>query len=311
MSNPFLIEGPAAVGVSGGRTSAYMLRRMLDAHQDRLPPNVHLTFENTGQEREETLEFIEELSQKWSVPIRWLEYCNTFDLEDYRKKDGSLSKRARRSLRPFYKIVDFKTASRRGEPFRMMIDYYYQYRTLVKREPPVLPNPVQRLCTANLKIKVGDRFMEDQGFKRFNFYVGIRADEPRRYKKMMAANGTNSQRYWSCCPLYEAGVHKADINRYWQSSDFDLKLDPESNEGNCDLCFLKSFPKIVRIMEKTDKYDRFWMDMEEKTGTVFRRDRPTYREIREMIKNKDPRIQELLEAAGDDKAIDCICGEGD
>lgn len=41
MSDPFLIEGPAAISFSGGRTSALMLRRILDAHGGTLPPDVH------------------------------------------------------------------------------------------------------------------------------------------------------------------------------------------------------------------------------------------------------------------------------
>lgn len=73
MSDPFIIEGPAVICFSGGRTSAYMLRRILDAHKDQLPKDVFVTFQNTGVEREETLDFVNEVSQRWT-PVRWLEY---------------------------------------------------------------------------------------------------------------------------------------------------------------------------------------------------------------------------------------------
>lgn len=33
--DPFLIEGPAVISFSGGRTSGYMLRRVLDAGLQR------------------------------------------------------------------------------------------------------------------------------------------------------------------------------------------------------------------------------------------------------------------------------------
>lgn len=36
----FLIQGPSAVNVSGGRTSGMMLHHILDAHDGKLPPDV-------------------------------------------------------------------------------------------------------------------------------------------------------------------------------------------------------------------------------------------------------------------------------
>jgi 3'-phosphoadenosine 5'-phosphosulfate sulfotransferase (PAPS reductase)/FAD synthetase len=68
MSNPFLIDGPAAISFSGGRTSAYMLWRILDVG---LQPDVHIVFADTGKEREETYAFIREIEKRWVVNIVW------------------------------------------------------------------------------------------------------------------------------------------------------------------------------------------------------------------------------------------------
>jgi 3'-phosphoadenosine 5'-phosphosulfate sulfotransferase (PAPS reductase)/FAD synthetase len=120
MNDPFKIEGPAQIGVSGGRTSAYQLRRILDAHGGKLPPDVHLTFQNTGKEMEETLVFLNEVSTRWGVPITWMEYDRVYGDES----------------RPRYKLVDFATASRNSEPFEKFLRYYDEYRRIEKDEPP-------------------------------------------------------------------------------------------------------------------------------------------------------------------------------
>lgn len=74
MSDPYLITGPALISFSGGRTSAYMLRMILDAHGGALPDDVHVTFANTGKEREETLRFVHECESRWGVRVHWLEW---------------------------------------------------------------------------------------------------------------------------------------------------------------------------------------------------------------------------------------------
>jgi hypothetical protein len=52
-NNPYLIEGPALISFSGGRTSAFMLHEILRAFDGALPNNIHITFANTGKERAE------------------------------------------------------------------------------------------------------------------------------------------------------------------------------------------------------------------------------------------------------------------
>ena len=61
----FRIPGRALVSFSGGRTSAYMLWRILHAHGGALPPDFVVAFANTGREREETLRFVHECGARW------------------------------------------------------------------------------------------------------------------------------------------------------------------------------------------------------------------------------------------------------
>lgn len=74
--DPFLIEGPALISFSGGRTSGYMLRRILDAG---LQSEVHVVFADTGKEREETYEFVRETERQWRVKVNWVHREGYFD----------------------------------------------------------------------------------------------------------------------------------------------------------------------------------------------------------------------------------------
>lgn len=74
--NPYLIEGPAMVSFSGGRTSAYMLRKILDVG---LQPDVHVLFADTGKERRETYEFVLECAERWGATIHWVQRPGGFE----------------------------------------------------------------------------------------------------------------------------------------------------------------------------------------------------------------------------------------
>lgn len=73
--SPFTIDGPAVISFSGGRTSAYMLRRVLD---EGLRPDVHALFADTGQERPETYQFVRDCAAHWGVEIPWVERPGRF-----------------------------------------------------------------------------------------------------------------------------------------------------------------------------------------------------------------------------------------
>ena len=98
---------------SGGRTSAYML-----ANYD-----FDLAiFCNTGKEAEGTLDFIRKCGEYFDKEIIWLEYTT-----DVKEK---------------FKIVNFETANRNGNPFEQLI-----------KKSKFIPNEMTRTCTLELKIK--------------------------------------------------------------------------------------------------------------------------------------------------------------
>lgn len=271
----FFIEGPAAISFSGGRTSAYMLRRILDAHGGRLPPAVVPIFANTGRERAETLDFIQECSERWGVRVRWVEW---------------------QPEAPRWREVDYATASRDGEPFAQLIAW--------KR---YLPNPIQRICTQHLKIETMKRFIVEQlGFEEWTMVVGIRHDEPRRWR--ILGEDSRNAREFKVGPLVEAKVDLPEVMRFWAESPFDLQLQPD--EGNCDLCFLKGKRKLVPLIAKRPHSADWWIAQEAlslgKTpgGGRFRVDRPPYSALREEALRSLPVVQD---DGDEDSTLPCAC----
>ena len=240
---------------SGGRTSAFMLRQILDAHGGRLPGDVHVLFANTGKERAETLDFVDECARRWGVRVRWIEYHQTTG-------DGG-------KLVHGWREVDYATASRRGEPFDALI----QARSF-------LPNPVMRFCTQELKIRPMNKFARSVGFDYWTSVIGLRADEPRRVAK---ATAPTKERFECACPLADAGATLRDVTEFWDAQPFNLRLKP--HEGNCDLCFLKARSKLERIMRERPDLVPWWSEQEGPDGSdlTFRKDRPTYRRMLDVV----------------------------
>ena len=279
MADPFLISGPATIGFSGGRTSGYMLWRILQAHGGTLPDDVHVTFANTGKEREETLRFVHECATRWGVRVRWLEW---------RSRKGDIAER--------FEEVGFNSASRGGEPFTALI-----------RDKSYLPNSVMRFCTIELKISVMDCFMKSQGFKNWTNVVGLRADEPIRVKR---ARGPQRSAWVNALPLDDAGVTNRDVRAFWREQDFDLGLLPF--EGNCDGCFLKARPKLIETERTAPGTLQWWAEAEALATNITKKSsgarfRPEY-SYAELIRAARNQGDLFLGAFDDDPDMDVECG---
>lgn len=239
MTDPFVTDGPTVVSFSGGRTSGYMLRRILQAHGGTLPADTHVVFANTGKERPETLAFVHECATRWDVPITWLEYTG--------RAGGSHGQR--------FRVVDFASASRRGEPFETLI-----------RERKFVPNSLMRFCTTELKIHPIRDFMLSRGYEDWANVVGLRFDEPNRVARVR--NRGTADSWVTRTPLYSAQVTEAEVLAFWSKQPFDLQLPP--GDSNCDGCMLKGPRRLADIERRHPGTLAWWGEQERSVGGTFR-----------------------------------------
>lgn len=284
--SPYKLSGTTVVSFSGGRTSAYMLRQVLDNNEDL--SDMVVTFANTGKEHPVTLEFVRECAERWAVPIVWLEF---------RDDDAGFA------------VVDYATASRQGEPFETLI-----------RKRRYLPNPVTRFCTIDLKIRIIHKYLRSLGLSTeeapVDMMTGIRADEPRRVAKIRHRKSTSESKWATMVmPLADAGIGVQDVSDFWAAQPFDLML-PTINgrtlEGNCDLCFLKGAKQVYSIIASDRSKALWWARMEGEVvsggkfagdGARFRFDRPSYQQ---MLNYSDTQFDMF---ADHEEAIACFCGD--
>jgi 3'-phosphoadenosine 5'-phosphosulfate sulfotransferase (PAPS reductase)/FAD synthetase len=260
-----------------------MLHKVLETGGGQLPSDAKVVFANTGKEDEATLKFVQACSDNWNVPIIWVEYQHD---------------------KPHFKVVDFETASRNGEPFEELIRYGSRR---------YLPNPMTRYCTVDLKIKAAQRYLFSIGWTEWENLVGIRADEQRRVAKIRANPSDGNKGITRFMPLATAGVTKEEVGKFWSENTFDLEL-PNINgitfHGNCDLCFLKKTTAVMSLIAEKPERAIWWAKMEtlvtEPTianGGVFRTDRPSYASMTKFAADQvdmfDP----------NEESIACFCGD--
>jgi 3'-phosphoadenosine 5'-phosphosulfate sulfotransferase (PAPS reductase)/FAD synthetase len=306
MIDPFHITGPALISFSGGRTSAYMLWRVLQAHGGILPDDVHVTFANTGKERAETLRFVHECATRWNVRVRWLEW-RTRRVKDEAGQPIPFADR--------FEEVGLNSASRDGTPFARLI-----------AAKGYTPNAVTRFCTSELKVRVMKHFMQAQGYSHWTNVVGLRADEPRRVAKVyghadedgdplpdllgLVAKGPAKKRkreqWQTVLPLAMEGITERDVLAFWRGQPFDLGL--RSYEGNCDGCFLKAWGKLCAIERDRPGTMDWWAEQEAVVRGQFVTEH-SYRSIQETVRGQ-PALFDFA-ALDADREHDADCGAWD
>lgn len=214
------------VSFSGGETSAYMAKMLIDNYSDKF--DLFFVYANTGKEREETLKFVDKCDKLFNMNLVWVE------AETNKQYGKGVSA----------KTVSFETASRKGEPFRQMIEKHG------------IPNTHASLCTRELKDYAIRAYCRSIGLKNndYKIAIGIRTDEIDRVNP-------NRKKLNLFYPLVELRqTSKPEINKFWSEMPFRLNL--KSYEGNCDFCFKKSERKLLTIAKENPKILEWWREIE-------------------------------------------------
>lgn len=230
MKRPSQITRRLFVSFSGGETSAFMLG-WITQNMGHLYDEVVILFANTGQEGEETLRFVQQCAEHFCVEVVWVEA----DINPNNRTDGG------------FRVVDFQSASRNGEPFEAVIQAYG------------LPNPDWLHCTRELKTRPMTAYLRSIGWKSgtYDVAIGIRADEIDRMDPNAKKN-----RFWY--PLVrDVEMTKPRVNRFWAEQPFRLGL--KGYEGNCKWCWKKSLRKHLTLITEHPE----WYDFPERMETFY------------------------------------------
>lgn len=238
--------GPVVVGVSGGRTSAVLLDRVIEA-SGGLPDDVHPVFTDTGEELPETYQFLERLEAHYGIELVRLRRPPGQPAEAYADYAEGMGL-ALEDLTPLdHLVVDYEVGTRRrGVPFALF-------------------GGPARWCTTELKMREAERWAVTAGIQDHVHLLGIRADEPARVRRTDgkrearpvypaggepwlvgdAAVPIGRVAYETVAPLAEAGVTAADVLAFWRRMPFDLEMP--SRLGNCGGCPLKNRAGLLLV----------------------------------------------------------------
>jgi len=217
--------------MSGGRTSAYMTRRLLIEYKDDY--EMLVVFANTGQENDETLDFVNECDIRFGFNTVWIEAV---------VNDGRVG--------CTHNVVNYGSASRKGEPFENVVAKYG------------LPNNGYPHCTRELKENPIHSYIKSIGWLKGEYHtaLGIRIDEPKRIKR----NQTTQNKMYPLVGLFPSD--KLDVMDFWEDQEFDLNL--QDYQGNCKWCYKKSAKKLFKILDDDVSIFDFPMMLEQKYGKV-------------------------------------------
>lgn len=219
------------ISFSGGETSAYMLWWILKKWKEKY--DIKIVFANTGYENEETLIFIQKCSEYFNCEIVWVE--------------ALVNKENRKGTR--HKVVNFKTASRNGEPFEDVIKKYG------------IPNQSTPHCNRELKLAPIKSYLRSIGWRKYYSAIGIRIDEIDRMNK-------NRVKKKILYPLISnQPMTKPKVNFWWTQQPFRLNL--KGYQGNCKACWKKSDAKLYTILKENPDHFEFIERMEQKYSSFI------------------------------------------
>jgi len=218
------------ISFSGGETSAYMINWLLKNKPDY---EYKFVFANTGEENEETLLFVKQVTEYFNIDVAWVEY-----------------------ERLKYKEVNYETAYRSHDPEEIKNKWpNHPFRKYISTFG--IPNRQNMSCTRELKEYAINRYMRANGWKKSDYdtAIGIRADEIDRLGK----------HYY---PLIIPHITKPIVNAFWSKMPFRLQL--KGYQGNCKVCWKKSLRKLVTLARENVDNFAFFKQMELEFGMYIK-----------------------------------------
>lgn len=251
--------GRLLISFSGGETSALMAK-LIRARWHNRYAEIITVFSNTGQENEETLQFVDRCDREFGLNVVWIEAVTN--------PERGQGVKAR--------VVDLATADRSGAAFEAMIAKHG------------IPGPGFIHCTRELKERPITAYARSIGWGAgtYDTAIGIRIDEIDRMNPRAAELGL-------IYPLVRPWPHrKIDVNEHWNANGWRLGL--KGYQGNCRTCWKKSLRKLLTIADESPEAFDFFERMEAKYPMAganprqepkrFFRDRLTVADIRELAK---------------------------
>ena len=264
------------VSVSGGRSSAasaIIVNRYPNKYWYR---EVIYVFSNTGLELPETITFLRRLEAYLGVKIHKLEFTRVGKEWGYKK------------------IERWEDLNMNGLPFREAVLYQKE------KFGTGMPNMGVPYCSGMLKRDLIRRFCFDYfGHKQYASCIGFRAED---MPKRITLAEIKESKGKILCPLlthYKKPYGQKELNAFFRYIGFKLELN--SRQGNCTLCWKKSAKNLAEIVRAgiAEHQYAWWREMEKITGnTSFR----GFKSIDDIIKESSVSIPD------DDIGESCECG---
>lgn len=272
------------INVSGGRSSAMMAYHIHTSDRYKNYNKLYL-FCNTGQERNETFNFLFNIVDVWGIDIHFIEgvYSN----------EKGIGVKARK--------VDRKNLDTNSEVFAECIKH------LQKNKWTGVPNQATPYCSEYLKVRPAHYYAKNYfGSTRYVKAIGFRKEDmPKRIS--WAEIKADNTRIFPLLTDFEKPISQYDLNSFFENQPF--KLEIHSNLGNCRYCWKKSNNLLINTIREDISQNKFetieWYRKQEKihNDKFFR----NMLSIDDLIKTASLPVTGSLDFKDDEFSMQCVC----
>ena len=265
------------VSISGGRSSAMMARTLQTSEKYKDARKLYV-FANTGMERPETIEFLQNIEKHWGI--------------DLVKIEGVYSTVPGVGVR--YKVVEYETMDMKAKVFSEAIEQYN------KGTYSGLPSSAAPFCSRVMKSDPITKFAKDIfGKQKYIMSLGFRREDmPRRIS--WPEIHKDDSRIFPLLTDFPEPVGLRELGAWWDKQPF--KLGISSRLGNCELCWKKSDKNLVEAIQHGTRFVGWWREHEEKyQNTAFRHKKS----IDDFVRMAQ--MPQTMQMNFDDTGEECAC----